>query len=85
MALWKEVLGIENVGRTDSFFTVGGNSLKSLQLLNRVNTTFEVQVSVRSFFANPTVEGVADAVEAALFELVAGLSDEEAAKLLSNF
>ncbi|MXG28322.1 amino acid adenylation domain-containing protein [Streptomyces sp. YIM 132580] len=85
VALWKEVLGIENVGRTDSFFTVGGNSLKSLQLLNRVNTTFEVQVSVRSFFANPTVEGVADAVEAALFELVAGLSDEEAAKLLSNF
>ncbi|QJS09501.1 non-ribosomal peptide synthetase [Streptomyces argyrophyllae] len=82
--LWREVLGVERIGRTDNFFAVGGNSLKSLQLLNRVNATFGVQVSVRDFFALPTVEGIAGGVERALTELVAGLSDEEAAMLLGT-
>ncbi|MEU7114584.1 non-ribosomal peptide synthetase [Streptomyces sp. NPDC046182] len=82
--LWREVLGVDGIGRTDVFFAVGGNSLKSLQLLNRVNATFGVQVSVRDFFAQPTVAGVAEAVETALIELVAGLSDEEAATLLAR-
>ncbi|MFE9420021.1 amino acid adenylation domain-containing protein [Streptomyces griseofuscus] len=82
--LWRDVLGVERIGRTDNFFAVGGNSLKSLQLLNRVNATFGVQVAVRDFFALPTVEGVADAIEKALTELVAGLSEEEAARLLST-
>ncbi|MFI5757224.1 amino acid adenylation domain-containing protein [Streptomyces sp. NPDC051569] len=82
--LWQEVLGVEKIGRTDSFFSVGGNSLKSLQLLNRVNSTFGVQVAVREFFATPTIEGVAAGVEKALTELVAGLTDEEAARLLGG-
>ncbi|MET9960468.1 non-ribosomal peptide synthetase [Streptomyces sp. NPDC006326] len=82
--LWQGVLGVDRITRTDNFFSIGGNSLKSLQLLNRVNTTFQVQVSVRDFFGNPTVEGVAAAVEKALTELVAGMTDEEAATLLSR-
>ncbi|WP_316524229.1 non-ribosomal peptide synthetase [Kitasatospora brasiliensis] len=83
-ALWCQVLGVERVGRGDSFFAIGGNSLKSLQLLNRVNATFGIQVSVRDFFAMPTVEGVADSVEEALTALVGGLSEEEAEALLGS-
>ncbi|MFF1561649.1 amino acid adenylation domain-containing protein [Streptomyces sp. NPDC058279] len=82
--LWRELLGVDRIGRADAFFAVGGNSLKSLQLLNRVQATFGVQVSVRDFFAMPTIEGVAGAVERALTDLVAGLSDEEAARLLAR-
>ncbi|MEU7555860.1 non-ribosomal peptide synthetase [Streptomyces sp. NPDC044571] len=82
--LWQGVLGVDRITRTDNFFSIGGNSLKSLQLLNRVNTTFQVQVSVRDFFGNPTVEGLAAAVEKALTDLVAGMTDEEAATLLSR-
>ncbi|MET7653912.1 non-ribosomal peptide synthetase [Streptomyces sp. NPDC005486] len=82
--LWRSVLGIERVARTDNFFSVGGNSLKSLQLLNRINAGFDVRVSVRDFFAEPTVEALASAVEKALTELVAGMTDEEAATLLSR-
>ncbi|MER7466102.1 non-ribosomal peptide synthetase [Streptomyces sp. NPDC097981] len=82
--LWQAVLGVGKTGRTDNFFSVGGNSLKSLQLLNRINAAFHVQVSVRDFFGLPTVEGLAAAVEKALTELVAGMTDEEAATLLSR-
>lgn len=75
--LWKGVLGLERVGSKDNFFAIGGNSLSSLQILNRVNETFGVEVSLREFFGAPTVEGLAGHVERSLVSMVSGLSDDE--------
>jgi amino acid adenylation domain-containing protein len=82
--MWKEVLGVDTVGRGDRFFAVGGTSLKSLQILNRISTTFGVQVSVRDFFTTPTIESLAASIESALLEKLSAMSDEEAAELLAR-
>ncbi|MBR7674187.1 amino acid adenylation domain-containing protein, partial [Streptomyces daliensis] len=82
--LWKDVLGVGRVGRKDNFFGVGGNSLSSLQVLNRVNETFGVEVSLREFFGAPTIEGLAAYVEKSLVSMVSGLSDDEVADRLNE-
>jgi hypothetical protein len=81
---WEEVLSVGGLGRTDQFFSVGGNSLKVVQVLNRIKVHFGVMISVRDFFGTPTIEHVATCVERLLLEKVAAMSDDEAIELLST-
>lgn len=73
-ALWREVLEVERVGALDDFFDLGGHSLKAAQLSANVRERFGVAFSLRSVFADPTVAGVAAAVDELLHH-TAELSD----------
>lgn len=84
VGIWQEVLGIDTVGRTDDFFDIGGNSLRSLQVLIRIRAVFDVDVRVSEFFACPTIQALATSIEHATADLVAGLSDDETARLLAE-
>jgi hypothetical protein len=50
---------------TQDFFNLGGHSLLAMQVLARIRKQFEVDVSIRSFFDVPTIEGLAREVEMA--------------------
>lgn len=76
--LWLQVLGVGRVGRSDNFFAIGGNSLKAIQVLTRIRSSFGVRLSVRAFFEEPTVAGLARQVDAALVEWVASMPEDEA-------
>jgi amino acid adenylation domain-containing protein len=82
--LWAAVLGLDRIGRTDNFFAVGGNSLKSLQVLNRVNAAFGIRFAVSDFFGGPTIAEMAATARRLVGELVADLSDSEAERLLGE-
>jgi acyl carrier protein len=62
-AVWAEVLGVERVGATDNFFDLGGHSLLLPQVLHRLRTAFQVEVPLRTLIDEPTVEGLALAME----------------------
>ena len=62
-AVLGELLRLENVGRTDNFFLVGGHSLLGTQLITRVDEIFGVQLSLLNLFDHPTVEGIAAEIE----------------------
>ncbi|MDT7847922.1 condensation domain-containing protein, partial [Streptomyces justiciae] len=64
-ALFAEVLDLERVGAEESFFELGGDSLKVMRLIARVRSVLEVSVGVREVFAEPTVAAVARLVESA--------------------
>jgi amino acid adenylation domain-containing protein len=83
-AFLAQMLKLGRVGRSDNFFAIGGNSLKAVQVLSRVTQTFAVTVSVREFFAQPTVAGLAAAIEHAVQSQLAVLSDSEVARLLQE-
>jgi acyl carrier protein len=82
--LWKSVLGLTRLGRRDNFFGVGGNSLKSIQVLARIKSAYNVEISVRDFFASPTVEALAAQLERALLELVKSMSQDEVERQLGE-
>jgi acyl carrier protein len=56
---WAEVLGLNQVGIHDSFFDLGGHSLRATQIISRVQKLFRVELSMRTLFEVPTVEGLA--------------------------
>jgi len=57
--LWKDTLGVEQVGVTDNFFTLGGHSLIAAQILAWLRQAFKVNITLRSLFAATTVEELA--------------------------
>jgi len=57
--LWKDVLRLERVGVYDSFFEVGGDSIKAAVLTNRVQEALQVTAHVRSIFMAPTIAELA--------------------------
>jgi amino acid adenylation domain-containing protein len=58
-----EVLQLERVGRKDNFFSLGGHSLLVLQVVQKINKRFEVDLRVAEFFQNPTIPGVMEALK----------------------
>jgi acyl carrier protein len=63
--LWRQVLGVELTGREQDFFKAGGESLAALQILNRVQELYRLEVSLRDFFSAPTVSGLAATIRTA--------------------
>ncbi len=64
--IWRGVLGVARVGIHDNFFELGGHSLLATQVITRVQEAIEVELTMRQFFATPTVAGLAAVLEAAL-------------------
>ncbi|WP_187355113.1 non-ribosomal peptide synthetase [Paenibacillus tengchongensis] len=54
--IWKELLEIKNFGTATSFFDLGGQSLKAVLLLAKINKVFSVEVSLMDIFSNTTIK-----------------------------
>ncbi len=54
-----DVLGIDRIGMSDSFFDLGGNSLVATRVIARINAELGTGVSVRTLFENPTIGALA--------------------------
>ncbi|GAB3482937.1 non-ribosomal peptide synthetase [Amycolatopsis cihanbeyliensis] len=59
-AIWAHVLDVDTVGRNESFFDVGGHSLKAAQLAVRISETFDIQLPLRTVFERPTIAKLAE-------------------------
>lgn len=57
--MWAEILGVEEVGIHDDFFEIGGHSILASQLVSRLRETFQVELSLRTFFDAPTIAKLA--------------------------
>jgi amino acid adenylation domain-containing protein len=55
---WRELLGLERVGRHDNFFELGGHSLLMVQMLERLRR-IGLSAQVRSVYESPTLEALA--------------------------
>ncbi|RSM43808.1 hypothetical protein DMA12_18205 [Amycolatopsis balhimycina DSM 5908] len=53
--IWREVLGVAEVGANSDFFALGGHSLLATQLLSRLQREFGREISLYTLFTHPTV------------------------------
>ena len=63
--IFREVLGVERVGRADHFFELGGHSLAAVRVATRVAERLARDVPVRTLFEAPTLAQYAQRVMAA--------------------
>ena len=77
------LLGLEQVGRDDNFFLLGGHSLLGTQVIARVHDTFGVDLPLRGLFDAPTVAELAAEIERLILATLEAMSDEEALSLLA--
>lgn len=57
--LWQAVLNLPSVGVYDDFFALGGSSLLVTRIVAELTNDLDVELPVRDFFANPTIESSA--------------------------
>ncbi|OKO47078.1 non-ribosomal peptide synthetase [Pseudomonas sp. BTN1] len=63
VAIWREVLELEQVSVEDNFFELGGHSLLVLMLKERIRKAVGVELSVSQLMLNPSVAGQAACLE----------------------
>ncbi|KRF02128.1 thioester reductase [Frateuria sp. Soil773] len=61
--LFAEVLGLDQVGRDDHFFDLGGNSLLAVRVVARLHAELPAAPTIAAFFAAPTPAALAAAAE----------------------
>ncbi|MCA6221494.1 non-ribosomal peptide synthetase, partial [Photorhabdus antumapuensis] len=66
-AIWRELLGIERIGRHDNFFALGGHSLLAVRMINRV-TALGIELPLTMLFKSPSLAAFAEAISARLDE-----------------
>jgi acyl transferase domain-containing protein/acyl carrier protein len=86
--VWRDLLGVAEVGLHDSFLDLGGDSLLASRMMTRLREALGVELPIRLVFEAQTVAELARAVAAAqedmqeremlaMLEKIQGLSDEE--------
>ena len=92
---WEEVLGVPGIGVLDRFLDLGGNSLKAMQIITRLQNALDEVLPLESLFNMATVKEQAAAIEqqlpartsgvenTALIAELEAMSDEEAERQLA--
>jgi len=61
--VWTEVLGRENIGTTENFFDLGGDSLRAMEVISRLSGSLKVELPLVAFFEDPTIAHLASVID----------------------
>ncbi len=61
--IWSEILGIEKIGMNDSFFDLGGNSIKLITLTNLINKRFATEIRTVDLFHLTTIRQISEMID----------------------
>ncbi|SEH60444.1 type I polyketide synthase [Magnetospirillum fulvum] len=59
-AIWAEILGLKRVGAVSPFFEIGGDSLRAIRAISRINHDFASALTIGQFFQRPTIRQLAE-------------------------
>ncbi len=61
--IWSQLLDLHSVGIHDNFFDLGGHSLLVAKMMIQLEETFDVKLSLDSFFESPTIDGLSQYID----------------------
>lgn len=65
--IWQSVLHLNRIGRQDSFFDLGGQSLLAMSVITKVRQAFGVLATPSMLFSSPSLEGFAESLDTLLW------------------
>ena len=66
--IFQQLLGIEPIGVHDNFFDLGGDSMMGIQLISKIRSHFQIELSIHHVFAAPCIADLALKIEEILIE-----------------
>jgi hypothetical protein len=60
--IWRGELNTDKVGIRDNYFNIGGDSIKAIRLVNKVNSNLQQELQVVDLYVNNTVEKLAEKI-----------------------
>ncbi|WP_212003981.1 non-ribosomal peptide synthetase [Chitinophaga sp. HK235] len=60
VAIWQEHLEVDRVGIKDDYFQLGGDSIKMIRLISKINKTFKIDLPIGIFYEKPTIAALSD-------------------------
>lgn len=63
--IWQQELKIDRIGVASNYFSLGGDSLKAIRLVSRINNTLKTGLDVKDIFTTLTIERLAGFIAAA--------------------
>ncbi|HKJ24194.1 MAG TPA: SDR family NAD(P)-dependent oxidoreductase [Myxococcota bacterium] len=62
--IWRELLGVEQVGIHDDFFELGGHSLIAVRVFAKIKKAWDVEYPISVLFDAPNIERIAETIRA---------------------
>ncbi|MEI6411850.1 MAG: amino acid adenylation domain-containing protein, partial [Bacteroidota bacterium] len=60
--IWQQVLGRDQIGVEDNFFSLGGHSLRAIRVVSLIRQALSVEIRLSEIFANPTIAALSERV-----------------------
>ncbi|MCP5047212.1 MAG: amino acid adenylation domain-containing protein [bacterium] len=60
--IWQDVLDVEQVGITNKYFDIGGDSIKAIKLLSSINKTLNTSLMIVDLFTHESIEKLSERV-----------------------
>jgi len=70
-AIWRKILNLDQVGITDNFFDMGGDSLQALRFISETKG----EISITDLFENPTIKKLAQITKNSNFNYISVMSN----------
>ncbi|WP_273727517.1 non-ribosomal peptide synthetase [Brucella gallinifaecis] len=77
-SIWNEILGVEPTSGDANFFIDGGDSIKAMRVINRIEQTLGVRLPLGAFFNEPTISAIARQAAANLADRTGQTQDQVA-------
>lgn len=78
--IWRQVLTNTDFDKYDNFFSISGNSLKAVAVVNKIRSEFQINIILNQLFQTPTIFELADLIRSSVEQNIITLEQVKPAK-----